>query len=337
MFIKIASYLVIATIFMGVGYFAANRNLPINETSEEIKEQFARTLDKYTIENISNAKIPASAIKLTRVLAEEDTYTSYLFEFNFDPTLQNGKARKVTGVVHIPVTDDPNQKFPLIFMNRGYVDQTLYAPGMGTNPAARKFAEAGFMTIAPDYLGYGESDTNHADVLESRFQTYTTALSIFRNINSLEQWDKQNLFLWGHSNGGLISLTLLELIESDPPTVLWAPVSKPFPYSVLVYTDESTDRGKFLRLEIANFEKNYNPDLYSFDLYLDRIKAPIQLHQGSADDEVPIWWSNALHKNLSDKEIEVEYFTYPGSDHNLRPAWDTVVARNIEFYMKNLQ
>lgn len=335
MLIKIASYLVVAAIFMGIGYFAANSNQPIKITSEEIKEQFVRTLDKYTIEYISKAKVKESKIEIKKTLTEEDKYTSHLFEFYFDPTLETGILKKVTGVIHLPKTENPNQKFPLIFMNRGYVDQTLYSPGMGTNPSARKFAEAGFMTIALDYLGYGESNSNVEDILESRFQTYTTVYSLWNNIQSLPQWDKTNVFLWGHSNGGLISMTLLEMVENDPPTVLWAPVSKPFPYSVLVFTDESADRGKFLRSEISAFEKNYNPDLYSFDLYLDRISAPIQLHQGSADDAVPIWWSNSLAQQLKTKEIEVEYFTYPGSDHNLRPAWDTVVERTIKYFQKH--
>ena len=222
-------------------------------------------------------------------------------------------------------------------MNRGYADQSIYKPGIGTQPSASEYAKAGFMTIAPDYLGYGESDSNAADILESRFQSYTTVLSIFNNLDTLENWDKENIFLWGHSNGGLVALTLLELTGKATPTVLWAPVSKPFPYSVLAYTDESADRGKFLRREIAAFEKNYNPDLYSFDLYLDRIWAPIQIHQGTIDDAVPLWWSNSLVKQLKAKEIEVEYFTYPGSDHNLRPAWDIVVARSIEFFKKHLQ
>ena len=36
--------------------------------------------------------------------------------------------------------------------------------------------------------------------------------------------------------------------------ILWAPVSKPFPYNILYYTDEAEDRGKWLRGEIAKFE-----------------------------------------------------------------------------------
>jgi uncharacterized protein len=335
---KILSYLVIATIFMGVGYFAANRNQSITQTNQEIKEQFVRTLDKYTIEQLIKSDIRNAQIEITKTLEENKDFTSYLFEFHFDPTLQNKVMKKVTGIINIPKVDpEPDEGFPLVFMNRGYVDQTIYKPGVGTQPSAKEFAKAGFMTIAPDYLGYGESDSNASDILESRFQTYTTALSIFKNISSLEKWDKKNVFIWGHSNGGLIALTLLELTGSTAPTVLWAPVSKPFPYSVLAYTDESVDRGKFLRNQIATFEKNYNPDLYSFDLYLDYIRAPFQIHQGGADTAVPIWWSNALRDNLIEKEFEVEYYTYPGADHNLRPTWDTVVARNIEFFKKNIQ
>lgn len=333
---KILSYLVVAMIFMFLGYFAANRNQPVEQTSEEIKERFVRTLDKYSIDEISKAEIRKSNITLTKVLEENKDFTSHLFEFRFDPTLEGKVSKKVTGVVNIPASTPPAGGFPLIFMNRGYVDQTIYSSGIGTQPSAKEFAKAGFMTIAPDFLGYGESDSNSSDTLESRFQSYTTAISLWKNLDSLPQWDTQNAFLWGHSNGGLVSLTLLELTQTPTPTVLWAPVSKPFPYSVLAYTDESADRGKFLRGVIANFEKNYDPELYSFDNYLDRIQAPIQIHQGGADTAVPIWWSSSIVGKLEEAEIEVDYFTYPGSDHNLRPAWDVAVARSIEFYKSHL-
>ena len=129
----------------------------------------------------------------------------------------------------------------------------------------------------------------------------------------------------------------MEITGAQFPTVLWAPVSKPFPYSVLYYTDESEDKGKFLRREIAKFEEIYDSDKFSIDEYFDHIRAPIQLHQGTADDAVPVEWSNLLSKRLLDLNIDLDYFTYSGSDHNLSPAWDTVVSRDIEFFKKNLK
>ena len=114
-----------------------------------------------------------------------------------------------------------------------------------------------------------------------------------------------------------------------------APVSKPFPYSILYYTDESDDGGKLIRKELAKFEDQYNTDLYSITEYFDRIKAPIQLHQGTYDDAVSKDWSNTLIKTLKNQGLTPNYFVYPGADHNLQPSWNSVVARDLMFFQKN--
>jgi alpha-beta hydrolase superfamily lysophospholipase len=260
-------------------------------------------------------------------------YTSYEFTHQFDPTFTGTSLSTVSGMAIVPKGEGP---FPLVFMVRGYVDPTIYSTGVGTHRAAEFFASHGFLTIAPDFLGYADSTTEAGNVFESRFQTYTTALSVLQSVSSLSQWDHKHIFLWAHSNGGQIALTLLEVTGKDYPTVLWAPVTKPFPYSVLYYTDESADQGKFLRQETAKFESVYDASFYSLTTYMDRIVAPIQLHQGTADDAVPYDWSQSFVSRLKSLKKDVTFFTYPGADHNLQPDWSTVVQRDLDFYQKYL-
>ena len=235
-----------------------------------------RPLDKYSIENLSKAKIEAAKIEIGESLKEDKDFTSYLVSFSLDPTLTNKEKKKVTGLINIPKGDGP---FPLVVMFRGYVDQEIYKTGAGTQRAGEYFARNGYLTIAPDFLGYAGSDSEAGNIFETRFQTYTTALTLLSSLQSVKQWNGKDIFIWGHSNGGQIALTVLEVTGAAYPTVLWAPVSKPFPYSILYYTDESEDRGKLIRRELAEFEQTYDPDLYAIDLNYDRVKAPLQLHQ----------------------------------------------------------
>jgi dipeptidyl aminopeptidase/acylaminoacyl peptidase len=204
--------------------------------------------------------------------------------------------------------------------------------GEGTQPAATVFAENGFVTIAPDFLGYGESDREATDVFESRFQTYTTAATILKSINSIKQWDGKNIFIWGHSNGGQIALTTLEIIGVNYPTVLWAPVSMSFPGSILYYTIEADDSGKSLTDFLAKFDEDYDPTKYSLTNYLNQIKAPIQLNQGTADTEVPYWITDDFNQKLKDATVSATYIKYSGNDHNMRPDWNKVVENNLTFY-----
>jgi dipeptidyl aminopeptidase/acylaminoacyl peptidase len=145
--------------------------------------------------------------------------------------------------------------------------------------------------------------------------------------------------IWGHSNGGQIALSVLEISGKNYPTSLWAPVSKPFPYSILYYTDESDDHGKALRKLIAGFDALYDSDEFSIHNYYDWINAPIQIHQGTIDEPVPLKWSQELEKNLKDKGKEVNLYVYPGADHNLaggENAWNLAVERSLEWFKINL-
>jgi dipeptidyl aminopeptidase/acylaminoacyl peptidase len=50
------------------------------------------------------------------------------------------------------------------------------------------------------------------------------------------------------------------------------------------------------------------------------------------DSAVPKKWSDELVATLKEKGKDVEYYTYPGADHNMRPGWDSVALRDIEFF-----
>lgn len=309
--------------------------------------------EKYSVEGLSQAEIKPGILTIRKAFDEKDEeqgFGSYLFSFEFDPDLDGKDFKKTTGVVNIP---NEGKNLPVVVMFRGYIDQSIYTSGDGTRNAGRFFADNGYITIAPDFLGYAESDENAANIFESRFQTYTTAISFLRTVEQMTQNSQllsvsqeiensdqisdiltshSNINIWGHSNGGQITITLLESTGVGYPTTLWAPVTKPFPYSVLYYTDTSEDRGKFIRSELAKFENVYDADRYSIEGYLDKINAPLQIHQGTSDTSVPKSWSDEFVQVLNSLEKDVDYYVYPGADHNLRPFWDSVVESDLEFF-----
>lgn len=300
-----------------------------------------KPLDKYTFDSLAKTNFAPSEISLGEVLADNSDFTSYKFHFWVEgsPSTSSG-YRKVSGLLNVPKAAGT---YPVIVMFRGYVDREAYTTGVGTQRAGEEFGRSGFVTVAADFLGYGESDNPSDNAIEERFQTYVTALTLLASVanlngtfaenNLLAQIDSQKLGIWGHSNGGQIALTVLEITGRSIPTVLWAPVTKPFPYSVLYYTDEFDDRGKMLRRVIAEFEKDYDIELYNLTNFFGKINAPVEIHQGTGDDSVPLKWSNQLVEELAKLDKDVKYFTYTGADHNLLPAgWNLAVSRSVEFY-----
>lgn len=326
---------VIFTSFFLAGWYLRGRNTNKDNALSKLEEAVTpKPLLKYEIETLSNVDVKSNDIKIKETISEEDEYTSYLFEHKFNPTLADDDEKTVTGQINLPIG---NKKYPLVLMIRGYVDQKIYTTGIGTKNGAKFFAENGFITLAPDFLGYAGSTIESSNIFESRFQTYTTVLSLLSSLDHIKEWDGKNIFIWAHSNGGQIALTTLAITGKEIPTTLWAPVTKPFPYSVLYYTDESIDGGKFIRLKLSEFEELYDVEKYNFLNYIDRIKAPIHLHQGGTDDAIPLSWSQSFAKRLENKEKDIKLFTYPFADHNMQPNWNDAILSDLEFFRKYMQ
>ena len=326
-----------AFVVFGLGWFAKiiydlySYNKPISQTS---KKTLQKPFDKYTFDSLSRIGVKKGKFEMDIQLAKTNEYVSYLFRFHFNPNLDGKEIKETEGQINLPSSVDENT-YPVVLLFRGYINQETYKVGDGTRNAAGFFAKNGFITLAPDFLGYGGSDEEAGNIFESRFQTYVTAISLVKSLDQIPQWDQKNVFIWGHSNGGQIALTTLEITGVNYPTTLWAPVSKPFPYSVLYYTDDSIDRGKLIRSELAKFEEVYDVEAYSLTNYLETIEAPLLVHQGKSDDAIPLDWTNNLVQKLEDKGKNVTYYTYPATDHNMRPSWDMVIARDLEFFKKH--
>lgn len=335
----------VATIF----YFY---NYNINELTPltEIVEEPPRTLQKYSYENLSKTTFEPQEIEFGEVVDEVTTpvvedptdteklpYYSRMFYYEVE-------GRTMSGLAHLPAEEGT---YPVLIMLRGYVDPGIYEPGVGTSPSARYFAQHGYITLAPDHFGYGESDQPPPEPFADRLISYVTVLQLIANVDQLNNSldtaaiaataDENKIGIWGHSNGGQIALSTLASSGKAYPTVLWAPVSKPFPYSVLYFTDEFEDNGRYLRKLISQFEALYDIESFSMTNYFDRIKAPVQLHQGALDDAVPLQWSNELYQALQNNEVSVEYFVYEEADHNMRPDWDITVERSLAFFDRYLK
>lgn len=295
-------------------------------------EVLAKPYDKYTIDNLTKRTYQSVKVEYGPIIEAAEWGESRMFYYV-------SEGRRISGVYNQPkFTHMPRGK---VIMARGYVEKEGYKSGMGTKNAAIYFAKNGYETYAPDFSGYGESDPEDPNALGARLVKPVEILDLVASVSTVRP-----IYLWGHSNGGQIMLTVAEVLGKAQVTMgeegggvwgvegvtLWAPVSKPFPYNILYYTDEASDSGKWLRGQVAKFEQDYDVFNYSLDRYLDWINLPIQIHQGSADDAVPRKWSDELVKSLKEKNKDVTYYIYQGADHNMKPNWDMVVGRDVAWF-----
>jgi dipeptidyl aminopeptidase/acylaminoacyl peptidase len=336
-FAIIGSFLFVATISFAGGLLIGKAGPPaIARLIKPSPTPVPTPLAQYQIYSLSSTSFTPGTLTLSEPEeAENKDYTTHTFEFTFRPAPNQDFTKKTTGQVNIPAGEGDHS---IVLMLRGFVPQEIYTTGIGTQNAANFFAQNGYLTIAPDFLGYAGSSEESGDIFETRFQTYTTILSLIGYLrqNAHPQIKhNNNIFIWAHSNGGQIALTALAATGELFPTTLWAPVTKPFPYSVLYYTDEAQDGGKFLRKQLALFEEVYDTDRFTFTNYLDQINAPLLIHQGTSDDAVPVAWTDNFVQKLKSLEKEIEYERHAEADHNMRGSWDEAVQQDLDFFIRH--
>ena len=78
-----------------------------------------------------------------------------------------------------------------------------------------------------------------------------------------------------------------------------------------------------------------NPDFWngvSSNSFLADISGPIQLHHGTADESVPLEFSEILYEQILQAGKAAELYTYEGDNHNLSNFFSQAMNRTIAFF-----
>ncbi|RLC34525.1 hypothetical protein DRH14_02750 [Candidatus Shapirobacteria bacterium] len=227
---------------------------------------------------------------------------------------------------------EDDKKRPMVIMIRGYADREGYYSGFGSWKMADELAKKGWLTMSMDFLGFGQSDEESVDIMEARFEKVPVVLDLMEMVKKLDFVDKDKIAIWAHSNGGQIAISVLEISEEKYPTVLWAPMTNPFPKSLWDTADEMDDGGKLVIERLEKLDKNCDVKKYSIDNYYDWLEAPVLVQQGSWDKWCKVEWQEEMVDKLGKLGKEAELVVYEKDNHNLSRNWHKAVKKAIEFY-----
>ena len=315
---------------------------------QEEKQKNIGPLAQYNFENLKTRINTVSEIKtigqvLTvmearKELVKRGDLKGKTFSFESRAISFESNGKKISGMMNLPVgrqvcqVDKECKKYPAIIMIRGFADSEGYFIGSGSWKAADELVRNGFVTVSLDFLGFGLSDGESKDILEARFEKPVGVLDLIESVKKLDFVDPNKIGIWAHSNGGQIAISVLEITGGNYPTVLWAPMTNPFPKSVLDTMDENSESGKIVKNRIDEFEKEYDSKLYSIDNFYDWIEAPILIHQGTVDVWCKVEWQQELQTKLKSLGKEITLDIRQGNDHNLKQNWDEVMEQDVRFF-----
>lgn len=285
-------------------------------------------LAAYTIEGLRARDYPGGTVEIRSVLTRTEAYTRYYIAYPSD-------GLTITGVMHVPHGEGP---FPVVILNHGYIPPSRYWSGADTWRAADYLARHGYLTIAPDFRGWGGSDSG-----PNFFRTglVIDVLNLISSLPSIPQADPERVGMWGHSMGGGVTTKAIVVDARIRAAVLYAPVSaddrevmarwggwRRFPDTPdpmwRAYV-QAMDDPHFLRLTSPIF-------------FMEFVTAPVQIHQGTADTTTPPRWAEAIRNALIAAGKEVEYYAYEGQGHAFEgEAWNLFMERTRQFFDKYLK
>ncbi|MEM8566110.1 MAG: alpha/beta fold hydrolase [Bacteroidota bacterium] len=168
---------------------------------------------------------PSSTLQLALIFADinldpqEFQYAVDLYRITYR-TNYKGEEITASGLIAIPQTDD---QLDVISVHHGTIGSDAEAPSnLATTDSfvflIQAVASAGFVAIAPDFIGFGSS----SEIMHPYYVEALTATSILDNITAglefadqLELNVNQNLFLAGYSQGGYATMAAHKYIEEN--------------------------------------------------------------------------------------------------------------------------
>jgi dipeptidyl aminopeptidase/acylaminoacyl peptidase len=297
------------------------------------------TLDPLAIDAMRQREYPGSDMAIEQTLAPGSNYRRYVASYQSD-------GLKIFGLLTVPNGPKPATGWPVIIFNHGYIPPTVYRTTERYVAYVDAFARDGYIVFKPDYRGFGSSQGTAV----SAYYAPDDTVDVLNAVTTMQRYanaDPNRIGMWGHSMGGNITLRALVIDPRIKVAVIWAGVNA-------TYTDlmenwhptggESVSPG-FRGTGRQGFIGEYgtpeqNPgfwDSISPMAYLADITAPIQLHHGTADTEVPLQFSQTLANDLHAANKPVELYTYAGADHNIAQGFTLAMARSVAFFNRYLK
>lgn len=261
-----------------------------------------------------------------RVLESNAMYTRYYI------TYKSGELT-ISGIMNVPTSEGP---FPVLILNHGYIDPAIYTNGRGLRREQDYLARRGYVVIHPDYRNHADSSKDQEADVHFRLgyvEDVINAVVAVKN-SELPYFNKEKIGMLGHSMGGGVTMNVL-VVQPDlvKAAVLFAPVSSDNRDNFERWTKSRPETAQKIIEQFG--EPESNPEFWdgiSSINYLDRITAPILLHHGTADESVPIAWSDRLNEAVNAAHKPINYHVYRGQPHEFTSAWSDVMQKTVDFF-----
>ncbi len=283
---------------------------------------------------------PGSEIVIEKELAIGSNYRRYYAYY-----LSEGL--KIYGLLTIPNGEMPQGGWPAIVFNHGYIHPDVYKTTERYIAYVDLLARAGYIIFRIDYRGHDRSEGEASGAYGSPGYTIDV-LNAVAALKKHPQVNPEKIGMWGHSMGGFLTLRAMVILKEIKVGVIWAGVVASYPEMYYnwhhsgSFTPSPGSRSAGWRTGWVDLygAPDQNSEFWasiSANSYLADLSGPIQLHHGTADQDVPLDFSIRLAEQARAAGKTVELFTYEGDNHNISKNFNTAMQRTIAFFDRYLK
>jgi len=323
-------------------YFSAQQN---NNPAQTILRQFSQpsptpTPHPLSVQSLRDMEFPGSELVIEETLSPGNNYSRYYVSYM-------SEGLKQYALLTIPIGEKPTSGWPAIVFNHGYIPPGEYKTTERYVAYTDGFSRNGYILIRPDYRGHDRSEGEAAGGYGSNAYTIDV-LNALASLRKHPDVDVNRIGMWGHSMGGFITLRSMVVDNNIKAGVIWAGVVVSYPDLINNWRRRTFVPPPSLPTGVTRWRDRLstefgtpqeNPDfwkLLSSNSYLSDISGPIQLHHGTADDSVPVAFSEQLDKELKTVNKLSDLHIYPQDDHNIGLYFGIAMERSIAFFDEHL-
>ncbi len=330
---------IIASILAFISSVAGLLHSPQTLTFQDV----AYNLNPLSISAMRERDYLGSDIVVEDVLSSTSSYTRSIVSYKSD-------GLKVYALMLIPKGEKPVGGWPVIVVNHGYIIPEKYTSDGNYEVHVDAFARGGYIVFKPDYRGHGQSEGSPT----SQFYSPDYTVDNLNAISSIKKYPDANpnkIGVWGHSMGGNIVLRDLVINRRDIKAAsIWAGVVGSVDEIMNNWQNRVSYEPDWEDLELREKYKDILTNVYGIPddnpgfwksvdpvNYTNEITTPVQIQVGTNDNQVPYDFSSSLNSKLKSENKVVEYFEYPGADHNISQNFSKAMKRTIDFFNRYLK
>ena len=283
---------------------------------------------------------PGSDIVIESVLDPGVNYNRYYVSY-----LSEGL--KIYALMTVPGGEKPATGWPVIVLNHGFIPPDVYRTTERYVAYVDLIARSGYIVFRSDYRGHDRSEGEPGGAYSNPGYT-VDVLNAVASMKRFADADPDRIGMWGHSMGGYITLRSMVVTDDIKAGVIWAGVVASYPDMLTRWRRGTgaavppTPNPRSWRYSLVNEfgSPESNPEFWnsiSANSYLSDLSGPIQLHHGTADEDVPLEFSELLFYQMMEASQYVEFYKYEADNHNISNYFSTAMQRTIEFFDRYLK